>query len=289
MKELSTVNTNLPAQWGSEQTELLKRTICKDATNDEFKLFSQLCKRTGLDPFARQIYFIKSGGKVQIQTSIDGFRLVAERTGKYEGQTKPEWCGEDGKWVDVWLQKKPPAAARVGVYKAGFREALYAIALFDEYAQKTSNGLSFMWNKMPSLMISKVAESLALRRAFPNDLSGLYTSDEMAQAEPAEYIAPEPKRDPIREVKTQIRAVEEDPGEFVPTFGKYKGQKLNEITIHDLAGYVAYIEESARRDNKPILGQVLSFMNAANRHIDNRRPKDFDSPLRDEVHEFDDE
>lgn len=172
---------------------LIKRTIAKDATDDELVLFIEQCKRTGLDPMTRQIYFIKNprDGKVQIQTSIDGFRLVAERSGEYEGQTPPQWCGEDGKWVDVWLKKTPPAACRVGVWKKNFREPLYAIALYDEYAQKKHDGSpAFMWARMPALMLSKVSESLALRRAFPNDLSGLYTSDEMAQADNVEHDVP---------------------------------------------------------------------------------------------------
>lgn len=176
--------------FSDEQVELLKRTIAKDATRDELDLFVNQCKRTGLDPFTRQIYFIKDkGGKVTICSSIDGLRLVAERTEKYQGQTKAEWCGEDGQWKDIWLDKQPPSASRVGVYKANFKEPLYAVAIFDEYAGRyqwddSRNGkykkgdLTHMWAKMPSLMIAKVAEALALRKAFPNDLSGIYSQEE---------------------------------------------------------------------------------------------------------------
>jgi phage recombination protein Bet len=171
--------------YSEDQIELLKKTIAKGASSDEFNLFINQCKRTGLDPFSKQIYFIKdNNGKVTIVSSIDGFRLIAERSGDYEGQTKTEWCGEDGVWKDVWLHEKAPWAARVGVYRSKFREALYGIAHFQEYAGYKANGdLTFMWNKMPALMIAKVAESLALRKAFPNDLSGIYSSDEMEQAE----------------------------------------------------------------------------------------------------------
>jgi hypothetical protein len=113
-----------------------------------------------------------------IQTSIDGFRVIAERSGNYGGQSEPTLTFKENGEVE---------SCKITVFK--FRgdiryEAATSVVYFDEYVQRDKEGKPMgLWNRMPIVMIQKVCEAVCLRRAFPQDLSGLYTGDEMAQSD----------------------------------------------------------------------------------------------------------
>ncbi|MEV4604823.1 phage recombination protein Bet [Amycolatopsis sp. NPDC049253] len=176
--------------WTEVQRAALVQLGLDEAPDADLAVFLHFAQRTGLDPFARQIYMIARWdsqarrNKFTIQAAIDGLRIVAERHGQYGGQVGPEWCGPDGQWSDVWLKQAPPVAARVGIIRKDWSQVMYATAHFAEYAGFKSGGaLTAMWQGKGALMIAKCAEALALRKAFPQDLSGVYTAEEMSQAD----------------------------------------------------------------------------------------------------------
>ena len=183
MNELVTVSDNRHNVMSPEQVELIRRTVADGATNDELALFLHVAQRSGLDPFARQVYCVKRWNKalnrevMSIQTGIDGYRLVADRSGKYAGNDDPEY-GENQKEGDLTV----PTFARVTVWKmvGGIRCSFTATARWSEYYPGEKQG--YMWRKMPFLMLAKTAEALALRKAFPADLTGIYVDSEMDQA-----------------------------------------------------------------------------------------------------------
>jgi len=166
--------------WSSEQAKIIQNVIAPGLTHDELMVFAHVCKQVNLDPIAKQIYAIKRGGRMCIQTGIDGFRLVAERTGKYAP-------GDDTQFI--YDDKNRLMGAKVYVKKLtadGMWHQISATAFLQEY-----NPGQGLWRKMPHVMIEKCAEARALRRAFPADLSGLYTEEEMDQADAR--VAPAPK------------------------------------------------------------------------------------------------
>lgn len=156
----------------SEQIAIIKESICKGATDSELQFFLQVCKRTGLDPFSRQIYSIPRGGQRTIQVGIDGLCLIADRTGKYmPGKESVFGYTSTGAIYSCTAYIKKQA-------RDGSWHEVSAIAFWDEY-----NAGQGLWKKMPRRMLEKCALALCLRKAFPSDLSGLYTHEEMDQAD----------------------------------------------------------------------------------------------------------
>lgn len=192
---------------------LIKEQVARGATDTELSLFLYTASRTGLDPLARQIYCIKRWDSslnkevMSTQVSIDGLRLVADRTGRYAPGRAPTFeYDAHGKLV--------AATSYVLKYVRGTWHEVAATAYYDEYAAKKRDGTpTAMWATKPRIMLAKCAEALALRRAFPAELSGLYTSDEMGDNEPsaARTAAPIVERGTGEIVDTTARVMELEP------------------------------------------------------------------------------
>lgn len=157
---------------GQEEIKVLRETYFKDFTDAEVNFSVAVSNELRLSPLLRQIHFVKRAGKIVPQTGIDGFRLTAERTGRY--------AGSDDAVFEYGADKKIPSKATVTVYKIvdGQRCAFTASARWEEYSVPNE-----MWRKMPNNQLAKCAEALALRKAFPAELSALRTDEEMDQAD----------------------------------------------------------------------------------------------------------
>lgn len=153
-----------------EIIDLIKATVAPSLTDTELQLYLYTAQRMNLDPLARQIYAVKRAGRMTIQTGIDGFRVIANRSG-LAGIDEAIHDSDDA---------EHPKWSKVTVYRMidGQRIPYTATARWDEYAVRDNA----MWKRMPYLMLDKCAEALALRKGFPAELSGVYTTDEMMQA-----------------------------------------------------------------------------------------------------------
>lgn len=269
-RELAIVKTGTN-EISTEQVEILRKTIFKGFSDDEMKFSLAVCKRTGLDPFVRQIHFTKRTSKttkestIVITTGIDGFRLTAERSQAYAGSDEPTFKQTDTKYPDT---------ATVTVYKMvqGQRCPFTATARWIEfYPGEDKDG--FMWRKMPFVMLSKCAESQALRKAFPAELSNIYSHEEMQQSSNDKTLVqtkanqvnalldtgPDLEIEATQEIEepdfvTEAAAEQPEPtlaDYIIPIGQKYKGKKLSEVARPTLASFVNWVEEKIVVKEKP--------------------------------------
>lgn len=189
------------ARWDERQVDLIKQVVAPECSDEFLAFFAQVCAHRQLDPFAGEICAVPRRQKVKgrrdewetvhtIQVTVDGYRAIAERSGLYGGQDAPQWCGPDGVWRDVWLEEGPPAAARVAVYRLDWSRPVVGIARYASYVQlgKSDKGEVYpkaLWATGPDFMLSKCAESQALKRAFPRQLAaaGIAVREELTLAQ----------------------------------------------------------------------------------------------------------
>jgi phage recombination protein Bet len=234
MTVATTQNSQIQAE--DSKKDLIKRTFFKGATDDEFELFQAICKRTGLDAIMKQVYPVKRWSQkdnrytMTVQTSIDGFRLIAERTGNYSPGREASYQYDENKKVvsaTSYVKKRT---------SDGTWHEVAATAYFEEYVQKDKQGNpTQFWTNMPHVMLAKCAEALALRKSFPAEMSGIYTSDEMSQADN------EPQAAPIDIPITEQQCAEIDlylmkitDKEYLDQLDTYLSKTMNVSSIYDI-------------------------------------------------------
>ena len=261
--------------WDKKQLAALS-ILGINAPNAELAVFMHRCQVTRLDPFARQITMIKrrekAGGEYRdkwtIQTEIDGYRVIAARAARDAGVVlsygDTTWYDGDGQPYDVWVHPEAPAAARVVVYRDG--KPFPGVARFASFASFSKEGkLMANWATLPEHMIAKCAEAQALRKAFPQDLEGIFTSDELArngaraphfsvqQAEPP--ARPQRRAEPVEPPEPDPRALKDEIGAHLHRLGIDDGDEcdtylrlltgeddLAALSIEQLARVVADLE-----------------------------------------------
>jgi len=221
----------------------LRNTVAVGATVAEFEMFVQFCKSTGLNPFKKEIWFIKDqqSGRLQMMTGINGFWTLANSFPEFDG-AETGMISATGEWV-----KSVPDGSFIGawcrVYRKDRRIPQEGEALLADY--KKPRG---MWTSAPRIMIKKVAESIALRKAFPSQLNGLYTAEEM----PAEYQPPRFEGKTV-EIFEDCRTTEP---EEVHTEAKANGYVREAVTIADA---IAAAPKAPTRKGSDHIAQLTTF------------------------------
>ena len=198
-----------------DQIDLIKRTIAKGATDDELQLYFYDCRRRGVHPLDKLIHFTKRGdggdSRYTPIIGIDYMRSRASETGEYAGSEDPTFQGEP---ISMGFK----ASCTVHRFVQGQKCAFTASARWPEY-YPGDGGKGFMWRKMPYTMLGKCAEALALRKAFPQQLSGLYTNEEMDQAGSAPHLEKE-----INPPKEEKRAASTDQAKFLSSMADMRAK-----------------------------------------------------------------
>ena len=210
-------------EFNQEKLTLIKSMFAKDATDMEFDLFIAMSKRLQLDPVIKQIYFVKFGGKMSIIVGIDGYRLIADRTGRYmPGKESSFTYDKDGKLFSAtsYVKKLGPD---------GQWQEFGATAIRSEY----DTGIN-QWKKGPHYMLAKCAEGLALRKGWPAEFSGTHTEEEMDKA--CVEIDASPKRG-----AAHCSVIEDDTD--------YIGELKKKYSMHDGNMVNAYLEACSKKKN----------------------------------------
>jgi phage recombination protein Bet len=245
MNSITTATRDIPAELQRAIDLYLKNVQTKSGTSPsdaDRENFLNICIANKLNPFKRQAHLVgydgKNGATFTAIVGIDGFRAIATRSGKFLGGKVIEMImQEGGKLPDycTYIVKRA-----VGAHVAEFE----ATAYYAEAVQTTYTGQpNSVWSKQPRLMLQKVAEALALRKAFPDDMGGLYTDDEIAVTSAATPMSEDQAQKILELIDTvsmsENRPVEELKKHLRDTFGD-----PNSLSHIDAKNVILFLQET---------------------------------------------
>lgn len=320
MSAALTVQNNDLISFDSAKLALIKNTVARGLTDNEFEFFISVARARGLDPILNQIHAVVRGtgdkAKMTIQVAIDGFRLIAARTGDFAGIDAPKF---------KYDAEGNPTRCQITVYRMvqGQRCAFVAEAKWCEFVPEGNQ--AFMWQKMKEVMLAKVTEAQALRKAFPADLSGLYEDAELHQADatsstrdvtpppPTEPKQAIPKAEPkeasrpaqVAQTKTvEARAPNRDPQTHVSAGDRkiskakseWEGRTIRDVVdeiglpkfMHDVRWWSEQSGRKNWREIKDLRADADDFeLELHANHVDKEQLQDFKSKLTEDDLNFD--
>jgi phage recombination protein Bet len=261
--------------------QVIRNTVAKGLNDNELVFFLTYCKNAGWDPFTKEIYAIprSDGGKrtVTFQTGIDALRRRAHETQAYAGMLEPEF-GPPVERRALDIDIKVPEWCKFTVFKAvaGQKVRFTFTARWTEYAPRLNDKNAFMWRKRPFGQLEKCAEAGALRRAFSEQLKGLYVHDELEGG-----IRPQVELD-LPEEQLEPQGPQEPAGEPIPTEARVVATEAPEPAQDEqgdesppseeaLAVFEEWREAIRQTDTKKVLASYLAPIQNDDRITDAQR------------------
>jgi len=284
-----------PLEFSAEQKQMIRDSYANGATNEEFSVLMEIARTRNLNPLLKQVYFVKRWDKSKgrevwsAQVSIDGLRAIAQRTGQYDGQDQPEFEYADN-------GKGKLKSCKIKVYRKDWSRPAVGFVMWDEAAQTNKSGeLTDFWRRMPHRMIEKVAESIALRKAFSEETGGIsvegveaddsepdieavFTSARPAPAPAPVAAPPAPERPvapaPTAPVDAEFEEEPQAPPRATPsgppdmplpfTSGPFAGKKLSDLKTEDVirtfvAGFRRVADEAADAGDAALQAEKLKW------------------------------
>lgn len=294
-------------QYSAEKLALLKQHVAKDLNQSQVEYFLEFCAYRKLNPFTGQIHAVvrnqRGSGdtwekKLVIQTGINGYRAIAERTGNYAPSSRTPEFEYDADHTKLWggkTAKAVPYAVTVWLKKFshGTWHEFPSRALFSEFVQLKKNGdVVDMWQKMPHNQLEKCAEAKGLRMAFPEELGGIYVDAEIANEETTDAPATQASQPKERE-KAAVRPTQsrepnrghgnegfqqQQTGETAKTVGAPTGKVIDANADEKLSRYSGFfvsfetkVKKEAKSKKKDDLTESDTYFIVRTNGLDGKR------------------